>query len=301
MNEFYRTIVSFYLFIIHFFQNFTFFVQNEKPIKKIPKTINELTNDYIQERKKKFLDYYVSKLSQVENQTSMVDITLENCKKNINIDGIFYSKSQYQEMLMDPNNPLEKKWKTKILFENTPRGNVIMHYDVYKLGFTYYCDQYLPYNLLNAVAMKYVMYFQCLDFFMDEDILPEGKSSPLIKLFEDDKKEEKEKKEKDDEKLPKIDVKNPAFAKFKNYNKISSKISSDSSSKKDSEKQIETNRFINMGKIINFQFLQPIKKKKSSRIFPSTMSKEIFDLGSVQKEVFNYRDYKKNLLSNLNK
>ena len=48
-----------------------------------------------------------------------------------------------------------------------------MHYDLYKNGFAYYCNDSLNYNLLNAVAMKYVITFFCRDFFIDNHVFEE--------------------------------------------------------------------------------------------------------------------------------
>jgi hypothetical protein len=63
--------------------------------------------------------------------------------------------------MTESNTELEKMWRTRILFENTPRGNVIMFYDPYKLGFSFYCDQkIISYDILNAIATKYVRMFR---------------------------------------------------------------------------------------------------------------------------------------------
>jgi hypothetical protein len=42
---------------------------------------------------------------------------------------------------------------------------------------------------------------------------------------------------------------------------------------------------------MNFQFMQ--KMPKTVPKFNSELSKDVFENGEVQKEVFNYRDYKK--------
>lgn len=231
--------------------------------------------------------------------------------KNSNIDNVFYSKCLYQEMLIDPKNVLEKLWKTNILYVNTPRGNIIMYYDVYKLGFTYYCDSSLPYNILNSVAMKYVLYFRCLDFFIDEEIRPADKPSPLLKLLEEDKKGPNGKTESDAdadtkgngenaEKKQKIDMKTAPFAKFKQYNKTSTKVTENAQKSekttannvKSTEKQKEYNRFIYLGKIVNYDFLQKIPKKRPF-VKMSHFFNDVFTSNTLaQNEVFNYRNFK---------
>jgi len=227
---------------------------------------------------------------------------------NLNINPVFYSKEKYVELLKHEDNELEIEWKKRILIEYTPRGNVFMFYDPYKLGFSYYCDQYVPHNILNAVAMKYVLKFQCRDFFMDEYVVPESSASPLLKLVIEEKKV-KENQDKLDSNI-KNRLRNAPFAKFKNYNRALSTISEEPKKEGSSnvlsppekpEKQKERNKFINLGKTSNFSILQPVMKKKrggaggaggaGSTLFKSMLVSSLFDNSSVQKEVFSYRDF----------
>ena len=227
--------------------------------------------------------------------------SFENNKmnKNLNIDPVFYSKEKYVDLLKNEDNELEKEWKKRILIEYTPRGNVFMFYDPYKLGFSYYCDQYVPHNILNAVAMKYVLKFQCRDFFMDEYVVPESSASPLLSLVIEEKKV-KENQDKMDSNI-KNRLRNAPFAKFKTYNRALSTINEDTKKegsqnvppeKQAPEKQKEINRFINLGKTMNFSMLQPVMKKKSNNLFQSKLASSLFDNSSVQKEVFSYRQFK---------
>jgi hypothetical protein len=233
--------------------------------------------------------------------------SFENNKmnKNLNIDPVFYSKEKYVDLLKNEDNELEKEWKKRILIEYTPRGNVFMYYDPYKLGFSYYCDQYVPHNILNAVAMKYVLKFQCRDFFMDEYVVPESSASPLLNLVIEEKKV-KENQDKLDSNI-KNRLRNAPFAKFKTYNRALSTINEETKKegsqnippeKQAPEKQKEINRFINLGKTMNFSMLQPVMKKKrgASSLFQSKLASSLFDNSSVQKEVFSYRDFKRGKL-----
>ena len=106
----------------------------------------------------------------------------------------------------------------RVLIEATPRGNVIMFYNPYKLGFSYYSDSTgIPYPILNAVAMKYVTVFYCRNFFVDEHFIHTAKKggsfifdSPLLPiLFSEPKPVVSDKK-------PLSNTKGP-FAKLKNY------------------------------------------------------------------------------------
>jgi hypothetical protein len=99
---------------------------------------------------------------------------------NQNVDPIFYDKSEFRELIGVEGNRLEKEWRSRILFETSPRGNIIMFYDPYKQGFSYYCDSTgIPYNMLNAVAMKYVLMFRCRDFFVDNNVIHYFKESSV--------------------------------------------------------------------------------------------------------------------------
>jgi hypothetical protein len=238
-------------------------------------------------------------MNSFEKTDGTTDGTTEKTDKNwnLNIDPVFYSKEKYVDLLKNEDNALEKEWKKRILIEYTPRGNVFMFYDPYKLGFSYYCDQYVPHNILNAVAMKYVLKFQCRDFFMDEYVVPESSASPLLKLVIEEKKV-KENQDKLDSNI-KNRLRNAPFAKFKTYNRALSTINEDTKKEgsqnvppEKPEKQKEINRFINLGKTMNFSMLQPVMKKKSNNLFKSKLASSLFDNSSVQKEVFSYRQFK---------
>ena len=88
-----------------------------------------------------------------------------------NIDAVFFdgSATGFQDAMSERDNAMEKKWRTRVLWVMTPRGNVAMFYDAFKEAFAYYADtNAMPYPLLNALAMRYVRTFQCLSFFVDE-------------------------------------------------------------------------------------------------------------------------------------
>lgn len=132
---------------------------------------------------------------------------------NSNIEDAIKDPSQLKILLNNPNNELEKKWRTRILIENTPRGNVIMFYDLYKQAFSYYCDQaIMPYDIMNAAAMKYVLTFYCRDFFVDSNVVP--KSSPISV----------EEKEVNSSTPTPAKIDKTAFVKFKKYNNATKKV-----------------------------------------------------------------------------
>lgn len=274
-------IINIYLLLVRLFKNLFhgFFQEQIGPlITNTAKTHTDMAKDYVGIYKLKF-------------SRSFENLSMQDFDKNI--DDAFYDKSSLKSALHEEDNDIERLWRTRILFENTPRGNIIMHYDAYKIGFAYYCDQSLTYDILNAVAMKYVLMFQCRDFFVDEMVRPENAPSKILKLIEEPKKEEENTNP--DNASSKISVKNGPFAKLKNYNMVSSKIEAnknekDTTNKSEEKKEKHRNRFVNLGKIVNFSFIQ--KPKKVHKSFKSDLGNGLFDNTSVQKEVFSYRDFK---------
>ena len=163
--------------------------------------------------------------------------------KNTNIDVIFYEKKEYNKIMKIENNNIESLWKTRILMDHNPRGNIIMFYDCYKMGFSYYCDQsVVPYEILNAVAMKYVMTYHCYSFFIDDLILPNDEKNPLKIHYLEEKKENTSSKP----------IVNNSFVKLKKM---------EFSTKRDESKTIMKNKFIHLGNIRNFKITQNVNKK----------------------------------------
>jgi len=205
-----------------------------------------------------------------------------NDTKSESIDPIFYDRPSYKKLMEEPNNYLEKQWKTRILYEKTPRGNMIMYYDVYKEGFAYYCDQTgISYRVLNIVAMKYTTIFRCQDFFVDNILIPDNKS-PMIGYIKDELEIEEENKRKVTNKLlshnrnennEQIDIKSP-FAKLQNYSINPPNKHIDLA--KTQEKEKITNKFMYMGKCSNFSMIQKIPHKEVVQKPPLLMNYKLF-------------------------
>lgn len=180
-------------------------------------------------------------------------LEMDKNKSNSNIDKRFYLKESYENAVQEPNNDLEKVWKKRILMEYTPRGNVIMYYDAYKRGFAYYADSFISYPLLNAVAMKYVCMYQCLDFFIDENVHKEVSKSPFLRIHEIETV-------KKDQSKPKTDVKKGPFLQPK------PKMSKGKLRMETSNKILTQNKFVSMGKIRNFSLLEkPVAQKTETK------------------------------------
>lgn len=244
--------------------------------KKTPiKIQNVLTEseEYIEHKKDRFLGQYDN-----------IDAN------NANMNKEFYNKDLFKEAIRDEDNDLELQWRRKLLMETTPRGNIYMYYDVYKLGFAYYTDSStVPYSVLNAVAMKYCSIFKCLDLFVDQTVIPSDKCSPLIKIHHI---EEKKTPKNDKKKLSTIS-KDAPFAKFKsNVNKIKSTTTEKGKETDKKEDDLTTNKFINMGKIYNMNILSN-KPKKVKANFNSPMMDTLKGETQLQGQVMNYTEYKK--------
>jgi len=210
-----------------------------------------LENVYIETRKQQFLKTYEKEDPEFFSQ---------------NIEKIFYDKRALHEYLKDTNNSLEKVWKTRILIEHTPRGNVFMYYDPYKQAFTYYSDQTtIPYNVINSVAMKYVITYLCRDFFLDDNIVPKEHISRLTPKEEPSTKS-----------TPLNNTSKSPFVKPRTYNAVSGKT--------DMTVEKVTNRFVHLGKVRNYSVLSKSAVKNANNGFQTSL------LASPK---LSYEDYKK--------
>jgi hypothetical protein len=214
----------------------------------------------------------------------------EHKQRNHNIDPIFYKRKELSET-MKTENDIEKQWRNRVLIEFTPRDNIIMFYDAYKGGFAYYCDHaVVPIRVLNAVAMKYVMRYYCLDFFVDELAL-QGNISPLISLLDEEDKEDNQKIKKLFNNLSKntnIETNKLPFLKPKNNVKMgiaggSVGVEKDAIAE---VKEKRINKFIYLGKFNNYSIIQKKTKMQIPALNKNTES------GYTFKNV-NYDEYKK--------
>ncbi len=269
---------SWFLSLLHSIITFLFETHTEDSVSVY--TIDEI---FLDEQYSRFLETYDSGVQD------------EDASKNV--DAEFYDSNLYKTTLTNSDNELEKKWKRNILYSNTPRGNVIMFYDAYKKGFAYYCDtQSVSANILNALAMKYVMAFRCRDLFMDNHYTPDERDSPLIALQIAEEKEEKKKKTENNNGIRPDLLKGAPFAKLKKYNVNTTTANGET---KEKEPPHYTNKFINLGKILNFSFIQKTKRKNvssvaSSSVFQGSKYADIFEQEhELQKEVISYKDFKK--------
>ena len=170
--------------------------------------------------------------------------------------------------------------------------------------------------------MKYVITYRCLDFFVDNEITEKYGNSPLLKLYflenekeeKDDEKDDKKDGQKDDQKNTKKDnkmdestrnmLKDAPFVKYRKANKDQTPNPKDkdqtqtqtqTQNPKDQNhppKEYVLNKFICMGKTLNFQFTQKNNKKRKSNNFVSKYSDIFSQETDLQKRVLSYRDFK---------
>lgn len=222
--------------------------------------------------------------------------------KNANTDPIFYDIELYNELMEEPKNFLEEKWKGKMIIEYTPRGLIMMTYDAFKKGFTYYSDtQSINYNVLNAVAMKYVKTFCCGDLFMDNSIYPDD-ASRLIEIQKEFDKNEVKKKEENNATVTavkdKMKNKDGPFAKLKNYKLETPKEEETKTEKKEEKietkalKTHSTNLFIYGGKMGDSMLKIERKKHVLVSDKPTNFDYIFVSEQAVQKQVMSYKDFK---------
>jgi hypothetical protein len=266
-NKYFCFIRSFFL---RKFQNiFQYFWFWRKPT---PPPIKDATTEYMEKHKTKFMESFSKDL-------------FINWSSNIN--NVFDNRTELKNLLQEPKNWLEKEWQTRLLYENSPRGNIIMYYDVYKEGFAYYSDtSCIPYPILNAVAMKYTLLYRCRDFFVDQNILGEHQT-PFIKYKQLEEAEEAKKKKKTAEA---ITLDDEIFVKRAPIQPVETKP-------KTKEVELMTNKFLYMGKLGNFSMLQkPPKKRVLPAYFLST-HEELFADNETNKGV-SYKKFKLLMESN---
>ena len=175
---------------------------------------------------------------------------------NVNIDPIMYDYDKRKTLFEDANNITEKQWKSRLLFENTHRGNIIMFYDSFRMTFAYYSDeQIVPFKALYHAALKYVVKYRCRNFFIDMETFPQN---PMIEVLrkEDDTLKTKTKTN------TKEPSNNAAFAKLKDYRNAPVGTTTQKKDTQSAKAQIFTNKFVRIGKMCEFNILQKPPNKK---------------------------------------
>ena len=252
-----KLIVNYIFFIIQYIRTF-----NNKPPTKLIEIKPYVETQY-DKSCKKYAKFY----------------NTETHDENSNIDPVLYDFDKRKEIFVSVDNEMEKQWKSRILIENTPRGNVMMYFNPYLLSYHYYSDeQIIPYKILEQVATKYVVMFRCKDFFIDVEKRPRNQILDVLQKEEDSLKSKKMKVN-DITKCVNIqsDSKD-VFAALKDYR---SEVKADATTKepngstrftketktkaklvKRAEEPKFSNKFVRVGKMCEFNITQkPVNKK----------------------------------------
>lgn len=180
-------------------------------------------------------------------------------------------KINYEDKYLERFKKLENKYlnledllslKNSFVFETTPIGRVIMSYnhdnDPDLCHFYYYSNMIIPYKILDIVAQKYVITFDCKILYVDISAELDNLKKKVIENHKKINDELTRIKEKADDTAQLKH--NKLFATFKKYNTTASNIQI----KEDNSKMVikeKINKYINKGKITNFEFIKKVDKK----------------------------------------
>jgi hypothetical protein len=188
-----------------------------------------------------------------------------------NIDPVLYDFEKRKEIFGQVDNDQEKLWKSRILLENSPRGNVLMYYNPYTLSFVYHSDeQIIPYIILEQIAKKYVVMYRCKDFFIDSVKRPENKVLEVLQKEEDALKSKKMKVADITKCVNVQSDSKDVFAALKDYRTPAGPAqTSNGPNNKQNKRTVKeeeevkfSNKFVRIGKMCEFNILQKPADKK---------------------------------------
>ena len=245
----YELFISIIRFLIQFFK------KKSTPITTVAKVHVETQ---FEKSSKKYALFYDNK---TEDESS-------------NIDSALYDFVQRKEIFGQVDNAPEKIWKSRVLLENTPRGNVIMYYNPYTFSFVYHSDeQIIPYTILEQIAKKYVVMYRCKDFFIDCVKRPENK---ILEVLQKEEDALKSKKMKVNDITKCVNIQSDSkdvFAALKDYrtpaqNAGPAQANSNPPNNKQNKRAVKeeevkfSNKFVRIGKMCEFNILQKPADKK---------------------------------------
>ena len=238
----YELFISIIRFLLQFFKK-----------KSTPNTLAKVHEEtQFEKSSKKFALFYDNK-------------TEDECS---NIDSVLYDFVQRKEIFGQVDNAPEKIWKSRILLENSPRGNVLMYYNPYTFSFVYHSDeQIIPYIILEQIAKKYVVMYRCKDFFIDSVKRPANK---ILEVLQKEEDALKSKKMKVSDITKCVNVQSDSkdvFAALKDY-RTPTQASNGPNNNKQNKRAVKeeevkfSNRFVRIGKMCEFNILQKPADKK---------------------------------------
>jgi hypothetical protein len=186
---------------------------------------------------------------------------IDDKEKKPTVEEIYINKyyDKFNSLMSDDiEEERVKELKKSILYEDTPRGRVILYYDFEKESFVYYSDtKDIPYPFLETAARKYVTINNCKKIMVD--------MKEELKIAEDKIAEEKKAEEKKAEDKMAVDTKTNTssvnkgkkdmFASFKSYNRKGTGGSNSTTLHKKFILCGNANRYSYLGKISDYSFL----------------------------------------------
>jgi hypothetical protein len=169
-----------------------------------------------------------------------------------------------------------KKLKNSSIYEFTPKGSVLMHYDFEKESFVYYCNtKDIPYRFLETVARKYVTVNNCKKIMVDMN----KELKDAVETFKYNTNN-KTKSVANNTNNISNNNKKEVFTTFKNYNRLGNGGSKSTTLNKKFILPQNANRYSYSGKIKDFSFLnkngcndmEPAKKKMDYAAFKKLMN-----------------------------
>jgi hypothetical protein len=186
--------------------------------------------------------------------------TMTAVDANTNIDPTLYDYVLRKTLFVEENNPTEKHWRSRLLFENTYRGNIIMYYDAFRMTFSYYSDeQIVPYKALYHAALKYVVRFRCRNFFIDMETFPDNPMIEVLRNEDDSLKTKVKMNHGTKDNKPQDNKQNAVFARLKDYSNAPNDKNKQQQNK---PKHLFSNKFVRIGKMCEFNILQKPPNKK---------------------------------------
>jgi hypothetical protein len=222
------------------------------------------------------LGYYLYKIMNNRGTISWmrnIFVSLYNSIENKPVTRIEPYENKYYDLYEDLEScDLEEEYvkslRNNILFESTPRGNIVMYYDFEKESFVYYCDKRdIPYLYLETAARNYAIKFRCKKIVIDmkHELMLANKKKNNSKLSNESEISGQNNNKNNNDQL---------FATFKSYNKKGTNESKDDNSITKFVLRQQANRYSYGGKFSQFQIIKPYECKIEKPI--DNMNYEIF-------------------------
>ncbi len=219
--------------------------------------------EVLERKYKKYLDIFRNQSDEMANE---------------NIDEFMYDYQDRKERLAEIGNIWEKCWHQRVLIEKMPDElqslsggrNIIMRFDPYSNAFQFYSDEsVVPYDILNYIAIKYVVIYRCRDFFIDT-LLHTSNSMYNEYLKQEDQSlvSKKIAKELNGANVYVESTKKLGPTSFSNV--MDKKLETVKKENQEKVARLYSNSFVRLGKIADFNILQTPPKTRANQLLFGT-------------------------------